>query len=100
MTELYQHTGKAPKITVLLDSSNEGIRKRFHCPVCGKVSFEYWGAIRGLVPGAPGIDNDSASGVVIHCKGRMPSYDVDPDTGDLTLNPNETKRECNAQFYI
>lgn len=99
MTELFQHTGEPPRITVLMDSSNELVRKRFHCPVCGKVSFEYFGSLRGLVPGS---QNEESSGamVVIHCRGRMPEYALDETTGELVLVPGGKYRECNAQFYV
>lgn len=106
MTELHQHTGQPPRITVLLDSSNEGVRKQFHCPVCGTVSFEYYGELRGLVPGSQ-VTEKTGARTVIHCKGKVNLFDVDGG-GDLVKvrekdsyhNPKEVFVPCKAQFYV
>lgn len=106
MTELHQHTGKVPRITVLLDSENEGVRKRFHCPVCGKVAFEYFGSLRGLVPGAQTVEKTGAR-TVIHCTGKCMKYRM-TDEGELEVVYKLGKHgeeipmfePCRAQLYV
>lgn len=106
MIELHQHTGLRPKITVLLDSSNEGVKKQFHCPVCGYVAFEYYGELRGLVPGAQ-IEEKTGARTVITCRGKCRKFALDeegeliPET-KVTQNNPETPVfvPCKAQFSI
>lgn len=103
---MYQHTGKAPKITVLLDSTNEGVKKQFHCPVCGFVAFEYFGELRGLVPGAQIIEKTGAR-VVISCRGKNKKFKVD-GSGELVAVMKKTLTgetvpdtiPCKALFYV
>ena len=106
MIEMHQHTGKAPKITVLLDSTNEGVKKQFHCPVCGFVAFEYFGELRGLVPGAQIVEHTGAR-VVISCRGKNKCFTVDA-SGELVpimkknLNSEMVPETapCKALFYV
>jgi len=99
MIELYQHTKIPPRITVLLDSSNEGVRKRFYCPVCGKVAFEYYGELKGLVPGNQ-VVGKIGNRVVVHCPNRILIYNMDEETGELIANPAGKTTACRAQYYI
>lgn len=106
MQELYQHTGEQPRVTVVLDDTNPTVKKRFHCPMCGKVAFEYYGEVTGLVPGAD-PSNSSRSRVVVQCRGRSNRCEVDPN-GDLrpVMRTGPDGREypetvdCKALFYV
>lgn len=46
----YKLSGQQPNIGVRLSSKLSDEKKRFHCPVCGKVVFEYYSPIEVLVP--------------------------------------------------
>jgi len=60
-------------ISVWLDENkdDEKTLKKFHCPVCGKVMFEYYNRLRMIVPGK----NESSEGVVVECRGVVKEYD-------------------------
>lgn len=106
MQELHQHTKKRPAVTVVLDDSNRTVKKRFYCPLCGKLAFEYYGELSILIPGAD-PDNSSGSRVVVQCSGRSTKYTID-ESGDLipvvrTGPDGRTYTEtvdCKAQFYV
>jgi len=40
-----------PQITVFLDDTEDEILKKFHCVVCGKTVFEYYGNVHFIISG-------------------------------------------------
>lgn len=44
-------TKEKPEITVILSDEYSEIKKKFRCPNCGKVVFEYYSPIRVIMPG-------------------------------------------------
>lgn len=88
MQQPFIESGKQPEVTILLDDSNDRALKKFHCTICGKVTFEYYSSIRVILPG---IGNPVKAPVVIQCHGVVESY----KNGRLM-----TTRGCKAKYYI
>jgi hypothetical protein len=81
--------GKQPHITIILDDSKEDekILKQFHCPVCGKVVFEYYSTIKMIVPGYNGGVNNPK---VIQCHGKIQLY----------VNGEYINTKCKSKFWV
>jgi len=75
-------------ISVILSERNQGDNEPlpFHCPVCGKIAFEYSGdqKIKALIPGDHGLKKRK----IIKCQGKY----RDRKTGK--------GKNCNARFII
>ena len=62
-------------------------RRNFRCINCGKIAFEYTGAVRSLVIG----NNDEEYPNVVQCKGTIELYDV---------MGNKTSERCHTKYVI
>ena len=65
-------TGTQPHIYVCLDDTleHEHILKKFHCSVCGKVVFKYYGLTKILFP-AENESTKKGNTVVVQCNGTI-----------------------------
>ena len=81
-------TGKQPEISIWLDDSkeNEHYPKKFHCPVCGKVVFEYYGYPRMIVVGG----HELKDAKIIQCHGTIKTI----------KNGYECTTRCKARYSI
>lgn len=58
--------GNVEGVSVHLDSSDPKTLKRFYCPGCGSVAFEYFGSLRVIIAGRG--DTEVSLPVVVQCK--------------------------------
>jgi hypothetical protein len=85
-------TGEKPPILVILDFSAPKTLKKFHCPICGKVAFEYWDEIRAMVPGSPSDKDAHMLDLrgVIQCSGTI----------QAKIDNTFINTRCKAKFFI
>lgn len=81
-------TGEQPKISVWLDNNRSTELKKFHCPVCGKVVFEYYNDAKIIMPGE--MEAVGHSPIVIQCHGQVSIYQ----------NGYPVSARCKAKFWI
>jgi hypothetical protein len=62
------HNLQPPVITLFLDDGTEQIAKKFRCPICGHVVFEYYTSLKIMVVGEIGYQY---APTVIQCKGHL-----------------------------
>ena len=68
----FKISGKQPHISVFLDDNSDETLKKFHCPVCGRVVFQYYSPVRVMIPGeVTKISDDQKPPLVIQCKGSL-----------------------------
>lgn len=82
-------SGEQPKISVWLDNNRSNELKKFHCPVCGKVVFEYYNDARIIMPGEM-QPTQGKSPIVVQCHGAITVY--------KSGFPITTR--CKAKFWI
>jgi len=82
-------SGEQPKISVWLDNNRSDELKKFHCPVCGKVVFEYYNAARIIMPGEM-QPTQGKSPIVIQCHGAI----------SLAKNGYLITTHCKAKYWI
>lgn len=81
-------SGEQPKISVWLDNNKSDELKKFHCPVCGKVVFEYYNDVKIILPGEMGEVKKSP--IVIQCHGSITVY----------KNGFPITTHCKAKYWI
>ncbi len=62
-------SGEQPKVSIWLDNRRDDQIKQFHCPVCGKVVFEYYNDIKIIMAGEPGEVKKAP--IVVQCHGSI-----------------------------
>lgn len=80
-------TGIRPTISIWLDSLSDTKMKQFHCLVCGKIVFEYYNAVRMVLPGEPEYRK---SPVIVQCHGMIEVYD----------EHKVRRSRCKTRYYI
>jgi hypothetical protein len=76
-------------MSVWLDNEKGSELKKFHCPVCGKVVFEYYNDVKILMPGELG--DVKKSPIVVQCHGKTPMK---------TADGMEIFVRCKARYFI
>jgi len=84
----YPLTGEQPKISIWLDDKRDNVLKKFHCPICGKVVFEYYNSIKIIVTGE--MEKAGKSPKVIQCHGSIQVY----------KNGYLVNTKCKAKFWV
>lgn len=71
---------KPQSIPVIIDPTNDNVRKHFRCPSCGNVVFDYYGSIKLITYNNPDDPSDGTeaswasvlgSPYPIMCQGRL-----------------------------
>jgi len=81
-------SGEQPKISIWLDNNRSNELKKFHCPVCGKVVFEYYNDAKIIMPGED--KTIMKSPIVIQCHGAIQVY----------KNGYPITTRCKAKYWI
>ena len=79
---------KQAVISVWLDENKKDERtlKRFYCPICGRVVFEYYNRLRMLVPGVSPAQNQK----IVQCSGKL----------TIHKDGHKINTTCKARFCI
>ena len=81
-------SGVQPKISVWLDNNRSDELKKFHCPICGKVVFEYYNDVKILMPGD--MQGYGKSPIVIQCHGAI----------TIIKNGYPITAHCKSKFFV
>lgn len=81
-------SGKQPYISVWLAPERDDTIKRFHCPICGKIVFEYYSPIKIMVNGDMGEAKKAP--IVVQCHGTI----------SVVKNGQEITTHCKAKYMI
>ena len=79
----------SPHISVWLDERKDSELKKFHCPICGRVVFEYYNSMRLILPGE--MNEVGKSPIVVQCHGAVVEYDS---------RGQQFNTRCKAKFWI
>jgi len=79
---------ESKKISVWLDDDSEDQLKKFRCPMCGKVVFEYYSSIRIIMPGE--MEGAKKSPIVVQCNGAITEY----------VNGTAVNRHCHTKLWV
>ena len=93
---------KSPEISIWLDDTDDDVLKKFHCSVCGKTVFEYYGHIKGIIAGR----HNQKRPKVIQCNNLVILDNVSKQVVNVPMdefgkNRNRYfKAKCHTKYWI
>jgi len=93
---------KCPEISIWLDDSDESIEKKFHCSVCGKTVFAYYGNIRMIITGK----HTQKRPKIVQCNNMVIMDNITKQVANITSEEYNCDRgryfkiKCRTKYWI